>query len=136
MALAGFGLPQFLPQFKNRYYSVATTSSSGTPTSQVVVVSRCKYLGGYFAPNQAGGASPNGFDVLSVTQATSVSSGLVSTITSGVSVTTSTGTLGIPFGPFASGSTTGLQFLSPGDLILTVASTCQGGFITHVVQEF
>ena len=131
------GLAQFLPQLKNRYYSVATTSTSGTPSSTVVVATRCKYLGGWYVPNQIAGTSTNvtGFDVLTITQATSVSSGLVSVVTSGVSVTTSTGTLAIPFGP-AFGTTTAVMYLNPGDIINTIASTGVGGFITHIVQEF
>ncbi len=130
-------LPIFYP-FKNRYYSVATTSTSGTPASTVVVVARCKYVGGYYVPNQIAGTSTNatGFDVLTITQATSVSSGLVSVISSGVAVTTSTGTLAIPFGPnFATANTSNI-YLNAGDIITTIASTGVGGFITHIVQEF
>lgn len=129
-------LPIFYP-FKNKYYSVATTSTSGAPISTVVVAARCKYVGGYFINNNLQASKTNdSFDVLSVTQATSVSSGLVSTVTSGVTITTSTGTLAIQFGPFASGTTTGAQYLNAGDLLVTVGSTCFGGWVTHIVQEF
>jgi hypothetical protein len=127
-----------IPKFRNRYYSCATTSSSGAPISTVVVVSRCKYLGGWFVPNNAGSAASNSFDVLSVTQATSLSSGLVSVLTSGVTVTTSTGTFATAFGG-QGGSTPGstaIVYFNPGDLILTVGSTTQAGFVTHVVEEF
>ena len=133
------GLP-LIPKFRNRYYSVATTSTSGTPASTVVVVSRCKYLGGWYVPNQIAGTGTNvtGFDVLAITQATSVASGLVSVISSGVSVTTSTGTFATAFGG-QGGSTPGstqLIYFNPGDVINTIASTGVGGFITHVVEEF
>ena len=129
-----------IPKFRNRYYSVATTSTSGTPASTIVVVTRCKYLGGWYVPNQIAGTGTNvtGFDVLSCTQATSVSSGLISVLSSGVAVTTSTGTFATAFGG-QGGSTptsTSLVYLNPGDCIFTIASTGVGGFITHVVEEF
>lgn len=127
-----------IPFFKNRYYSVATTSTSGAPLSTVVVVTRCKYLGGWFVPNNAGSAAANSFDVLSCTQATSISSGLISVLSSGVTVTSSTGTFATAFGGQANSTlgSTSIVYLNPGDLILTVGSTCQAGFLTHVVGEF
>ncbi len=126
---------------KLRYYSIATTSTSGAPSSTVVVASRCKYIGGYYVPNQIAGTGTNvtGFDVLTITGASSVSSGVVTPITSGVSVTTSTGTFSIQFGPWSGNFATQLSsaaFLSAGDVIVTIASTGVGGFVTHVVQEF
>jgi hypothetical protein len=125
-------------QLKLRYYTVATTSSSGTPTSTVVVVSRCKYIGGYFVPNNAGtSTNVTGFDVQGITGATSTTVPTAFTISSGVSVTTSTGTLAIQFGPWVGGgASTAITYFNAGDLITTVGSTSQAGFITHVVQEF
>lgn len=130
--------PYSLNALKLRYYSVATTSTSGAPTSTVVVAGRGKYLGGWYVPNQIAGTSTNvtGFDVMTITQATSVSSGLVTAVTSGVGVTTSTGTLAIPFGPIFTPSNTAAVYLAAGDVIFTAASTGVGGFITHIVQEF
>ncbi len=129
-------LPIFYP-FKNKYYSVATSSTSGAPISTVVVAARCKYMGGYFVPNNLQASKANdSFDVVSVTQATSLTSGLVSILTSGVTVTTSTGTLSAPFGPFVSGGTTAASYLNAGDLIVTLGSTCFAGWFTHIVQEF
>ena len=129
-----------MPMLRNRYYSVATTSTSGAPTSTVVVVSRCKYLGGWYVPNQIAGTSTNatGFDALYITGASSTVAPTAITISSGVSVTTSTGTLAIPFGGQAgtNAGSTATVYLYPGDQILTIASTGVGGFVTHVVQEF
>jgi hypothetical protein len=132
------------PYLKNRYYNTATTSTSGAPTSTVVVASRCKYMGGYYVPNQlASSPSGNTFDVITITQASSVFLGAVTVIASGVGVTTSTGTLAIPFGPIASSTSTAsavssgvATFLNPGDLIVTLGSSLQGGYVTHVVGEF
>ncbi len=123
---------QGLFPFRERYYSVATTSTSGAPASTVVVGNRCKYVSGWYAPNQIAGTGTNvtGFDVLSITAATSLSSGLVSIVTSGVSVTTSTGTLAVQWFP------TNTTFLSAGDILVTIGSTGVGGFVTHIVQEF
>ncbi len=129
-------LPIFYP-FKNKYYSVATTSTSGAPISQVVVAARCKYLGGYFIQNNLQASKANdSFDVVSITQATSVSSGLVSIITSGQVITTSTGTLAQPFGPNFSALSTASAYLNAGDVIVTLGSTQFAGWFTHIVQEF
>ena len=132
--------PVFYP-FKTKYYSVATTSTSGAPTSTVVVAARCKYIGGYYVPNQIAGTGTNvtGFDVLYITGATSTVAPTATTISSGVSVTTSTGTLAVAFGPFTSNAntaSTATVYLNAGDILYTSASTGVGGFITHIVQEF
>jgi len=119
----------FIPQFKYRVYADATTSSSGTPIGTIVVVSRCKYVGGWFCPNNAGtSTNVTGFDVVAFLggSATSV------TISSGTSVTTTTGTLATPVNVTA----TSAILLNPGDLITILGSTCQGGFYSHIVQEF
>ena len=133
-------LPIFYP-FKTKYYATATTSTSGAPTSTVVVAARCKYVGGYYLPNQIAGTGTNvtGFDVLFATGATSTTVPTFTTISSGVSVTTSTGTFAIPFGPNTSNGSafsTATVYLNAGDILFTVASTGVGGFITHIVQEF
>ncbi len=127
-----------LPQLKNRYYSVATTSTSGAPISQVVVASRCKYLGGWFINNNLQASKANdSFDVVSITAATSLTSGLVGIISSGVTVTTSTGTLGTGFaGAGNSSAGTAAVYLNPGDAIVTLGSTCFAGWFTHIVGEF
>ncbi len=120
----------FIPYLKNRYYSVATTSTSGAPISTVVVASRCKYLSGWYAPNNIAGTGTNvtGFDVLAF-----IGGGVTGTvISSGTSVTTSTGTGSSPINVTA----TSAVFLNPGDIIQTLASTGVGGFVTHVVGEF
>ena len=124
------GLP-FIRNFMYRYYSVATTSSSGAPTSQVVVASRCKYIGGWVAPNNAVTISSTG------TQGTDVvafigNSATATVISSGTSITTTTGTQGTPI----SVTSTAAVFLNPGDIIATLGSTFPGGFVTHIVQEF
>ena len=114
---------------KNRTYSVATTSSSGAPVSTTVVVGRCKYVAGWFAPNNAGtSTNVTGFDVIAFLAGGT--SAIV--ISSGTSVTTTTGTLASP----VTITSTASVFLNPGDLILTIGSTSQAGFVTHVVQEF
>ncbi len=129
-------LPTLYP-FKTKYYSVATTSTSGAPISQVVVAARCKYLGGYFINNNLQASKANdSFDVVTITQATSVSSGLVSAVTSGLTITTSTGTLSMPFGPNFTALSTASVFLNAGDVIVTLGSTCFAGWFTHIVQEF
>ena len=118
----------FFPPFKTKYYSVATTSTSGAPISTVVVAARCKYVGGWYLPNNIAGTGTNvtGFDAL----AFQGGSATATVITSGVSVTTSTGTLAVQFAP------TTAVYLSAGDILQTLASTGVGGFVTHVVQEF
>lgn len=121
-------LPIFYP-FKTRMYQVATTTSSGTPTSSIVIAARCKYVGGYFVPNNAGtGTNVTGFDVVAFQggAATSV------TLSSGTSVTTTTGTLGTAFNM----TSTGVVYLNAGDVVMTLGSTSQGGYVTHIVQEF
>ncbi len=124
--------------FKKKYYSVATTSTSGAPTSTVVVANRGKYLGGYYVPNQIAGTGTNatGFDVQILTGASSTVASTATDVSSGVVVTTSTGTLAIPFGPFVSGAGTKQFYVNAGDILFTVASTGVGGFITHIVEEF
>ena len=133
------------PYLKYRYYNTATTSSCGAPTSTVVVASICKWIGGYFVPNQLQASKANdSFDVVTITQATSVVAGATLVLSSGVGVTTSTGTFAIAFGgvPSVPPSTASLPstpaavYLQPGDSILTLGSTGFGGFVTHVVQEF
>jgi hypothetical protein len=119
----------FIPNFKQRQYVDATTSSSGAPVGSVVVINRCKYVGGWFLPNNAGtSTNVTGFDVIAFLggSATSV------TISSGTSVTTTTGTLASPVNITA----TAAVLMNPGDVISIVGSTCQGGFYTHIVQEF
>jgi len=121
-------LAQLYP-FRTRTYSVATTSSSGAPVSTAVMVGRCKYVAGWFAPNNAGtSTNVTGFDVLAFL----AGSATATVISSGTSVTTTTGTLGSP----VTITSTASVFLNPGDVILTVGSTSQAGFVTHVVQEF
>jgi hypothetical protein len=120
-------LPIFYP-FKTKYYSTATTSSSGAPVSSVVVAARCKYVGGYFLPNNAGtSTNVTGFDVIAFLNGST--SGTV--ISSGTSVTTTTGTLAS-----AINVTGAATYLNAGDVITTVGSTSQAGFVTHVVREF
>ena len=129
-----------IPQLLNRYYSTATTSTSGAPISTVVVAQRCKYLGGWYVPNQTVGTGTNGtgFDVLAYIGASSTTIPTAFVISSGVTVTTSTGTLAAPFA--GQGGTTPFStvavYLNPGDSIQTVGSTLVGGFVTHVVGEF
>lgn len=120
-------LPIFYP-FKTKYYSVATTSSSGAPVSTAIVAARCKYVGGYFLPNNAGtSTNVTGFDVIAFKGGST--SGTV--ISSGTSVTTTTGTLASSIK-----LSTGVIYLDAGDIITTVGSTSQAGFVTHIVQEF
>jgi len=92
-------------------------------------------------PNQIAGtgAQVEGFDVMSITGATSLTSGIVSVISSGVVVSSSTGAFATPFSGVSFTSPTGLSsalLLNPGDLIVTPGSTLVGGFITHIVGEF
>ena len=115
--------------YKMRTYSVATTTSSGAPISTAVMVSRCKYVGGYFVPNNAGtSTNVTGFDVLAFLGG----SATATVISSGTSVTTTTGTLGSPVNVNAAATIV----LNPGDVVVTVGSTSQGGFVSHIVQEF
>ena len=120
-------LPIWYP-FKTRVYAVATTTTSGAPTSGVVVVQRCQYLGGWFAPNNAGtSTNVTGFDVLAFKDGATTAT----ILSSGTSVTTTPGTLA---SPITIDSTT--VYLKAGDVILTVGSTCQAGYVTHIVREF
>jgi hypothetical protein len=119
----------FIPQFRFRHYATATTSSSGAPVATSVVVSRCKYVGGWFAPNNAGtSTNVTGFDVFAFLGGATTAT----VISSGTSVTTTTGTLASPVNVTA----TAIVYLNPGDIIITAGSTCQAGFVTHLVQEF
>ncbi len=121
-------LSQFYP-LKTRTYSIATTTTSGAPVGTAVIVGRCKYLGGYFAPNNAGTATNvTGFDVLAFKDGAATAT----VISSGTSVTTTTGTQGTAVTMNSSATV----FLNPGDVVVTVGSTCQAGFVTHIVQEF
>ena len=98
--------------YKMRTYSVATTTSSGAPSSTAVMVARCKYVGGYFAPNNAGtSTNVTGFDVLAFLGG----SATATVISSGTSVTTTTGTLGSPVQVNAAATIV----LNPGDVVVT-----------------
>ena len=132
------------PYLKYRYYNTATTSSSGAPVSTVVVASKCKWIGGYLVTNQLQASKTNdSFDVVSITQATSLVAGATLVLSSGVAICTSTGTFACAFGgvPTVPPSTSSLPstpaavYLNPGDLLVTLGSTSFGGFVTHVVQE-
>src|SRR6185369_11403978 len=113
--------PTVLP-FKTRFYSCATTTTSGAPVSTVPIVSRCKYVGGYFTPNNAGtSTNVTGFDVL----AFKAGSATATVISSGTSVTTTTGTLTSGINVNASATV----FLNPGDVVTTVGSTSQAGVV-------
>jgi hypothetical protein len=110
-------------------YADATSSSSGAPIGTIVVVGRCKYIGGFFTPNNAGtSTNVTGFDVVAFLGG----SATATTISSGTSVTTTTGTLATAVNVNATSSV----FLNPGDVISLIGSTCQGGFFSHIVQEF
>ncbi len=124
------GLP-FKSNFQNRYYSCATTSSSGTPVSTVVVVNRCKYIGGWIAPNNAVTISSTGVQGTDVV-AFKDNGATAVVISSGTSITTTTGTQATPILVTA----TAAVYLNPGDLIVTLGSTFPGGFVTHIVTEF
>jgi len=119
----------YIPQFRFRHYVSATTTTSGVPVATSIVVSRCKYIGGWFAPNNAGtSTNVTGFDVFAfLGGATSAT-----VISSGTSVTTTTGTLASPVNITA----TSVVYMNSGDIIVTAGSTCQAGFVTHIVQEF
>src|SRR5271154_805019 len=124
------GLP-FISPFHYKYYSVATTSTSGAPTSQVTVVARCKYLGGWSSPNNAitiSSTGTDGFDVLAFIG----NSATATVISSGTSYTSTTGTQGVQINV----TSTAVVYLNPGDLIVTAGSTSPGAFMTHIVQEF
>lgn len=113
--------------FKTRYYTVATTSSSGAPTSFCTVAARCKVVGTVFLPNNAGtSTNVTGYDVV----AFQGNSATATVVTSGASVTTSTGT----FGTLVLAANN--VYLNAGDVIATLGSTSQGGFVTHIVGEF
>lgn len=121
-------LPFFYP-FKTKYYSIATTTTSGAPISSVPIVARCKYVGGYFAPNNAGtSTNVTGFDVIAFKDG----SATATVISSGTSVTTTTGTLASPINVNAAATV----FLNAGDVVATIGSTSQAGYVTHIVQEF
>ena len=129
-----------IPQLRDRYYTTATTSTSGAPISTVVIAQRCVYKGGWYVPNQTVGTGTNatGFDVLAYIGASSTTVPTAFVLSSGVSVTTSTGTLATPFGGQngTNAGSTATVYLNPGDSIQTVGSTLVGGFVTHVVGEF
>jgi len=119
----------FIPKFRYRTYADATTSSSGAPVGTVVITNRCKYVGGWFVPNNAGtSTNVTGFDVVAFLNG----SATATVISSGTSVTTTTGTLGSP----VTITSTAAVILNPGDVISIIGSTCQGGFYSHVVEEF
>lgn len=126
--------------WRTRYYSIATSSSSGTVACSVVVPTRCRYLGGWLVTNNLQASKVgDSFDVVSITAATSVTSGQVSTISSGVVITTSTGTFPVAFGGAANTAPTGASSaltLNAGDQICIQGSTGFGSFVTHIVREF
>ncbi len=124
------GLP-FKSNFQNRYYSCATTTTSGSPVSTVVVVNRCKYVGGWIATNQVNTIVSTGtqdYDVIAFQN----NSATATVISSGTSFTTTTGTQGVPVTITA----TAAVYLAAGDLLVTVGSTASGAFVTHIVTEF
>lgn len=125
--------PQLYP-FRTRIYDGPTTSTSGAPTHTAVVVGRCKYVGTWYVPNQIAGTGTNvtGYDVLCVTGATSTNAPSLTVLTSGATVTTSTGT----FAQFTAAGNSTTVNLNPGDVIFTAFSTGVGGFVSHVTQEF
>ena len=115
--------------FKTKYYTIATTTSSGTPICAVPVVARCKYIGGYFVPSDSGtSTNVTGFDVIAYLGGSATGT----VISSGTSVTTTTGTLGTAVNVTA----TTVVYLNAGDVITTIGSTCQAGYMTHIVREF
>ena len=129
--------------FRTRYYSVATTSTtvSPSPSTTVIVASRSRYLGGWFLPQNISGtgAQVEGFDVMSITGATSLTSGIVTVIASGIVITTSTGAFATPFCGAGNSAVTAMSsalLFNPGDIIETVGSTMTGGFFTHIFGEF
>ncbi len=130
MAFPNFGNQS--SNLKVRYLYSATTTASGTPTAFTPIPARCKYIGTYYLPNNAGtGANVEGYDVLAVLNASlSVPATTLTNVSSGIVVTTSTGT----FASYGAAQTN--VFLNAGDILVTAGSTLQGGFVTHVVQEF
>lgn len=119
----------FIPQFKYRYYVDATSSSSGAPVGTVVVANRSKFIGGWFVPNNAGtGTNVTGFDVVGFQAGSSTAI----TISSGTSVTTTTGTLASAINV----NGVGIPIWNAGDIISIIGSTCQGGFYTLIMQDF
>ena len=114
--------PTFYP-FKSKYYDASSTSSNAIISTPVVA--RGKYITAYFAttPMQSQTAAANTCEVL-------INNSVV--VSSGTAVTTSTGTgsTQIPI------TATSVIYVNPGDAIVTVLSSCVGGTITHVVQEF
>lgn len=114
--------PTFYP-FKSRHYQASSTTSNSLMTTPVVA--RGRYITGYFAttPMQSHTAATNTCETL-------VNNSVV--VSSGTAVTTSTGTVGTQIPVTA----TSVIFVNPGDVLVTVLSSCVGGTMTHVVQEF
>ena len=114
--------PTFFP-FKTRVLN-ATSTTSNTIIS-VAVPARAKYVTGYFATTsgQSQTAAANTAEVL-------VNGSVV--VSSGTAVTTSTGngSSNIPV------TATSAIYLSAGDVLSTVLSSCVGGNMSYVVQEF
>jgi len=114
--------PTFLP-FKSRHYQASSTSSNALISAPVVA--RGKYITAFYAttPMQSQTAAANTCEVL-VNNSVVISSGGV------VSTSTGNGATQIPV------TATSAIFVNPGDVLVTVLSSCVGGTITHVVQEF
>jgi len=114
--------PNYFP-FKTKYLH-ATSTTSNTIIS-LAVPQRAKYITGFFAttPLQSQTAATNTCEVL-------VNGSVI--VSSGTAVTTSTGngSTQIPV------TATSAIYLAQGDVLSTVLSSCVGGNMTYIVQEF
>lgn len=116
------GFP-YTTKIRRRYLQATSTTSNTMLT--VPVPTRSKYVTAFYAttPLQSHTATANTVETL---QNNSV------VVSSGAAATTSTGTVATEIPMTATSSI----ILSQGDVLVTVLSSCVGGMITHVVEEF
>ncbi len=108
--------------FKVRTYTATTTATNGQTT--VPVVARCRYVGGFYATTPL-----TSFATAAYSRTVSINGTAITGLNT--TITTSTGDSATNLG-----APTANTFLKAGDVLTTVASSCIGGTITHIVQEF
>ncbi len=128
----------FYPTFRNLFINGTNTSSGGAEMTNIVPC-RAKYVSTMVTIRSSGGGT-SGFDVFGYQNAlggASTSSPTITIITSGQSVTTTTGNVTFEVGSTLTGP---IVIFNKGDLIGISASTGVGNALgwayTHTFQEF
>ncbi len=123
--------PTFYP-FKTRVLNASSSSSNAQMS--VAVPARAKYIGAVYSPTwlTAHTAAVNTCEVVVTTQNAGVPDTVVISSGTQTAVTTTTGTIGTAIPVTASS----VVFLNPTDILTTQLSSCVGGTMSYVVQEF